>query len=187
MPGRTGKLPIQSNPPRQFSPEIPSPTKTIQANPSNNDTHMDNESHADASSIILPLNPLMILLANGQPLLTPFEEKYLVDLICKSIHNDLERIIREKILSIIQMNYSEQSTGFTLHSSWIFDFLLKYFQILIEHPHASECLKKFLENKFDVHLAFKHWQLQTLVNEHAKKSSTNSKKRRMTVRHIDLK
>ena len=197
MPGRTGKQP--PNPPRQFSPEIPSPTKITEPNRINDDANIENEMPIDVtepiddSSSIIPsqstnndLHPLVILLANGQPLLTPFEEKYLVELICKSIHDDLERILREKIPSILQMNYSNQSSGFTLHSSWIFDFLLKHFQILIEHPHASECLSKFLEKKFDQNNSFKHWQLQTLFNEHAKKSSTNSKKRRMTVRHIDF-
>lgn len=194
MPGR-----IKINPPRQFSPEIPSPTKITEPNPFNDDTNIENEMPIDVTQSIddssshNDLHPLVILLGNGQPLLTPFEEKYLVDLICKSIHDDLERILREKIPSILQMNYPNQSSGFTLHSSWIFDFLLKHFQILIEHPHASECLIKYLGKKFDQNnsnLSFKHWQLQTLFNEHTKTSSissTNSKKRRMTVRHIDLK
>lgn len=206
MPGRTGKITARKIFSRQLSPEIPSPIKIIQPNPLANDDNDDIENHMpmdqteskDDSSSIEPrvnednLNSLTILLGNGQPLLTNFEEKYLVDLILKSNNGDMETILREKIPFILQMNYNQSSSAFILNSSWIYDFLLKHFQILIEHQHASEHLRKFLVKKFDQtnsNLAFKHWQLQTLVNEHAKKpqSSSTSNKRRMTVRHIDLK
>ena len=88
------------------------------------------------------------------------------------------------------MNYGLQSSSiFNLNSSWIFDFILKHFQTLINHQNSQELFEKILKKNFDKNnsaLAFKHWQLQTLVNEHTANSST-SKKRRMTVRHIDFK
>ena len=210
MPGRAGKITARKNLPRQLSPEIPSPIKLIEPNPFANDDDIENrmpmdqsESKDDSSSIAprddeqtTPVNsddfnPLAILLATGQPLLTNFEEKYLLDLMIKSNSSDMEKILREKIPSILQMNYPRQSSGFVLNPSWIYDFLLKHFQILIGHEHGSEAFSKFLAKKFDQtnsNLTFKHWQLQTLINEHVKqKSSTTTNKRRMTVRHIDLK
>jgi hypothetical protein len=55
-----------------------------------------------------------------------------------------------------------------------------------------ELFEKILNKNFDKNnstIAFKHWQLQTLVHEHSKKQqqqSSASQKRRMTVRHIDF-
>ena len=121
------------------------------------------------------LNPMTILLANGQPLLTNFEEKYLIDLILKSTNKDIETILQEKIHFILQMNYGSQSTLFTLNLGWIFDFLLKHFQTLIDHINSKELFEKILNKKFDKNnsnITFKHWQLQILVNEHGKKTPT---------------
>jgi len=139
------------------------------------------------------INPMTIILANGQPLLTNFEEKYLIDLILKTSNKDIETILQEKIHFILQINYGVQlSSLFKLNSNWIYDFILKHFQTLIEHINSQELFEKILKKNFDKNnstINFKHWQLQTLLNEHSKNSqqSSNSKKRRMTVRHIDFK
>jgi hypothetical protein len=201
MPGRSGKVTARKLLVRQASPEIPSPVKTTESNSIDNDDDIENQMPIESKDEPLPveshepktdLNPMTILLANGQPLLTNFEEKYLIDLILKSTNKDIETILQEKIHFILQMNYGSQSS-FNLNSSWIYDFLLKHFQTLIDHIHSSELFDKILQKKFDKNnsiIAFKHWQLQTLVNEHSKKShqsSTITKKRRMTVRHIDFK
>jgi hypothetical protein len=197
MPGRSGKATVRKLIARQLSPEIPSPVKTY-SNDNNNDDDIENQMPIDSKDEPLPsesqeakvdLNPMTILLANGQPLLTNFEEKYLIDLILKPTSKDLETILQEKINYILQINYGSQ-TSFNLNSSWIYDFLLKHFKTLIDHINSTEFFEKILKKKFDQNnsiLAFKHWQLQTLVNEHSKKSSTDTKKRRMTVRHIDFK
>jgi hypothetical protein len=192
MPGRSGKVTAKKLPARQPSPEIPSPVKPTIDDDIENQMPIeskDESSSAESQEAKTDLNPMTILLANGQPLLTNFEEKYLIDLILKPTTKDLEIILQEKIHFILQMNYGSQST-FHLNSSWFYDFLLKHFQTLINHINSSEFFEKILQKKFDQNnsiLAFKHWQLQTLVNEHSKKSSIITKKRRMTVRHIDFK
>ncbi|CAF1042814.1 unnamed protein product [Adineta steineri] len=197
---------------RQLSPEIPSPVKP--AEPKIVDDDIGNKIPDDDIENQIPddkieikhdipvtdsnetkidlINPMAILFANGQPLLTNFEEKYLIDLILKTTNKDIETILQEKIPSILQMNYGSQSTLFQLNIQWIFDFLLKHFQTLIEHIHSRELFEKILNKNIDKNnstIVFKHWQLQTLVNEHLKtkqQSSMNSQKRRMTVRHINF-
>lgn len=185
MPGRTGKMPPKKILTRQPSPEIPSPVKLIQSN------NIENEEPIETDEIQSDINPLKLLLANGQPLLTNFEEKHLIDLILKTSNNDIENILKEKIHSILQMNYGNDiSSVFNLNVNWIYDFILKHFQILIEHNNFEELFEKFLK-KTSLTNHFKHWQLQTLINEHKNKISQQtinpSKKRRMTVRHIDIK
>jgi len=203
MPARTGKVTAKKILVRQLSPEIPSPVKSIESNIIDDDIENkmpidEIEPKHESSSIEsqenkIDLNPITILLANGQPLLTNFEEKYLIDLILKTTNQDIETILQEKIHSILQMNYGLQlSSLFTLNLNWIYDFILKNFQILIDHINSQELFEKFLKKNFHQNnstINFKHWQLQTLINEHSKKSqqSSISKKRRMTVRHIDLK
>ncbi|CAF2603960.1 unnamed protein product [Rotaria sp. Silwood2] len=44
----------------------------------------------------IDVNTMTIILANGQPLLTNFEEKYLIDTIVKTLNKDIERILEEK-------------------------------------------------------------------------------------------
>ncbi|CAF0840905.1 unnamed protein product [Adineta ricciae] len=194
MPGRLGKATARKMHVRQISPEIPSPIKPIVNEDLENQMPIDPIESQSSDS--LPeatardeLNPMAILLANGQPLLTKFEEKYLVDFILKSANKDLEVLLREKLSLILQMNYGSHSSLFTLNTHWIYDFLLKHFQTLSEHMNFRELFDKFLKKTFDRNnstLVAKHWQLQTLVNEHSKKQSTNPTKRRMTVRHIDF-
>jgi hypothetical protein len=203
MPARTGKVTAKKILVRQLSPEIPSPVKSIESNIIDDDIENkmpidEIEPKHESSSIEsqenkIDLNPITILLANGQPLLTNFEEKYLIDLILKTTNQDIETILQEKIHSILQMNYGLQlSSLFILNLNWIYDFILKNFQILIDHINSQELFEKFLKKNFNQNnstINFKHWQLQTLIHEHSKKSqqSSISKKRRMTVRHIDLK
>jgi len=205
MPERTGKVTAKKICIRQPSPEIPSPVKAIESNiidddienkiPIDDNIETKHESlSAESQENKVDLNPITILLANGQPLLTNFEEKYLIDLILKTTNKDIETILQEKIHFILEMNYGLQSSSlFKLNSNWIFDFILKHFQILIEHINSRELFEKILKKNFDKNnstINFKHWQLQTLINEHSKNSqqlSSNSKKRRMTVRHIDFK
>jgi hypothetical protein len=203
MPGRTGKVTARKILVRRPSPEIPSPVKSTESNIINDD-NIENKMPIDEIETIdksLPsnsnetktdVNPMGILLANGQPLLTNFEEKYLIDLILKTTNKDIESILQEKLHLILQMNYGSQSTLFTLNLHWIFDFLLKHFQTLTDHMNFRELFEKILNKNFDKNnstIAFKHWQLQTLVHEHSKKQqqqSSASQKRRMTVRHIDF-
>jgi len=204
MPGRTGKVTAKKICIRQPSPEIPSPVKVIKSNIIDDDIENkipidDIETKheslpVDSQETKTDLNPMGILLANGQPLLTNFEEKYLIDLILKTTNKDIETILKEKIHFILEINYGLQSSSlFILNLNWIFDFILKHFQILIEHINSQELFEKILKKNFDKNnstIIFKHWQLQTLVNEHTKNSqqlSSGSKKRRMTVRHIDFK
>jgi hypothetical protein len=203
MPARTGKITAKKYLTREPSPEIPSPVKPPASNIIDDD--IENEMPVDAIESkheLLPtdsnetktdINPMTILLANGQPLLTNFEEKYLIDLILKSTNKDIETILREKICFILQMNYGLQSSVFTLNPHWIFDFILKHFQTLIDHVNSQELFEKILNQNFDKNnptITFKHWQLQTLINEHSKKqpqsSSSLSHKRRMTIRRINF-
>ncbi|UJR21043.1 hypothetical protein I4U23_024143 [Adineta vaga] len=208
MPGRHGKATVRKIQVRQTSPEIPSPVKLVERKTV--DENIENQMPIDEietqSSDSLPppstppttttcvesktdVNPMAILFANGHPLLTNFEEKYLIDLILKSPTKDIEVILEEKIRFILQMNYGSHSSLFKLNIQWIFDFLLKHFQTLTEHMNSRDLFEKFLKKNFPQNnsiIASKHWQLQTLINEHSKKQSTNSQKRRMTVRHIDL-
>lgn len=193
MPGRTGKVTTKKILVRQPSLEIPSPVKPFESNviADNIENEMPIETKADEESqeIKSDLNPMTILLANGQPLLTNFEEKYLIDLILKTPNKDIEIILKEKIHFILQTNYSLQiSSLFTLNSNWIYDFLLKHFQTLIEHINSQELFDNILKKSNSTN-NFKHRQLQILISEHTKNSqqSSNSKKRRMTVRHIDFK
>jgi len=203
MPGRTGKVTAKKILVPQPSPEIPSPVKIIESNVIDNDIEnkmpvdeietKDGSLKVESEENQSDLNPITILLANGQPLLTNFEEKYLIDLILKTSNKDIETILQEKIHFILQINYGVQlSSLFKLNSNWIYDFILKHFQTLIEHINSQELFEKILKKNFDKNnstINFKHWQLQTLLNEHSKNSqqSSNSKKRRMTVRHIDFK
>ncbi|CAF2410484.1 unnamed protein product [Rotaria sp. Silwood2] len=201
MPIRTGKVTAKKIPIRQPSPEIPSPVKIIKSNITDDNTENkipidDIETKYEPLSIDsnenkIDINQMTIILANGQPLLTNFEEKYLIDTILKTLNQDIESILEEKIHFILQMNYGSQSSLFTLNTHWIFDFILKHFQTLINHINSSQLFEKFLNKKFDQNnstIAFKHWQLKTLVNEHSKKKqqqqSTVSQKRRMTVRGV---
>ena len=198
MPGRLGKVTARKVQARQTSPEIPSPVKPVEATivddvenqMPNDETEPNPQSPpAECRENKTDLHPMALLFANGQPLLTNFEEKYLVDLILKTPNKDIEVILQEKIPLILQMNYGTQSTLFTLNAQWIFDFLLKHFQTLIEHNNSRDVCDKFLKKNVDRNnptIAFKHWQLQTLANEHAKKQAAHPPKRRMTVRHIDL-
>jgi hypothetical protein len=198
MAGRIGKITTKKTPIREPSPEIPTPVKATKCdNDIENKMFTDeNEISPQSSSIDhienkTDINPMTIILANGQPLLTNFEEKYLVDLILKTTHKDIEIILQEKIHFILEMNYGTQSTLFTLNSIWIFDFILKHFQTLINHINSQQLFEKFLKKNCDKNnsaIAFKHWQLQILVNEHSKKQQQQPvlQKRRMTVRRIDF-
>nr|ACI90381.1 unknown [Philodina roseola] len=188
MPGRnrTAKTTEKQIESRQLSPEIPTPVKTI-ADP----VHMDDQpfqvlSQSDQNQV----KPMDILLANGQPLLTNFEEKYLIDFVSKSSTDDIERLIQEKISSILQMNYGSSSSLYRFNAVWLFDFCLKHFQTLINHHNAAILFENLLKKTFDKNnatLAFKYWQLETLVNEHMKKNPhPMPQKRRMTVRQCFL-
>ncbi|CAF0989583.1 unnamed protein product [Rotaria sp. Silwood1] len=201
---RTGKVTAKKIPVRQPSPEIPTPVKVTKSNIIDdnieNKIPIDNIEETNPQSLSIDPNenkididPTAIMLANGQPLLTNFEEKYLIDVILKTLNKDIETILEEKIHFILRMNYGSQSSLFTLNSRWIFDFILKHFQTLTTHINSSQLFEKFLNKNFDKNnstIAFKHWQLKTLVNEHSKKQqqeqSTVSQKRRMTVRRIDF-
>jgi hypothetical protein len=173
MPGRTGKISAAKKiVVRQTSPEIPSPVKSIESNRNDNDDDIENkmpideiETKPESSPIETEekktdLNPMTILLANGQLLLTNFEEKYLIDMILKTPNKDIEIILQEKIHLILQMNYGLQSTLFPLNTQWIFDFLLKHFQTLINHIHSQEFFDKISKKNFHRNnstVAFKHW------------------------------
>lgn len=207
MSGRIGKVIAKKNRIRQPSLEIPSPVKIIKTSiiTNNNDDEGDDENKnpiADTETETVPLvmnsnqnnndiNQMAVILANGQPLLTNFEEKYLIDLILKPLNKDIEIILEEKIQFILQMNYGSPSSLFTLNHQWIYDFILKHFQTLINHPNSSYLFEKFLNKSYDKNnsvTAYKYWQIKTLFNEHSKQQpSAVSQKRRMTVRHIDLK
>ena len=199
MPGRIGKVTAKQPVTRQFSPEIATPVKaaeptTVVENPTSME---DDELSHQTSATVEPeqekseINPMSLLLANGQPLLTNFEEKYLLDLLLKSFNQDIDTLIEEKLVFILQMNYGSVSSLFRLNSVWIYDFCLKHFQALIDHGNAPLMFEKLLKKPFDRNdatIAFKHWQLQTLVNEHLKKQpQCTSQKRRMTVRRIDFR
>ncbi|CAF0883993.1 unnamed protein product [Rotaria sordida] len=198
---RIGKVMGKKIPIRQPSPEIPSPVKVIKTNiiddnienkiPIDNIEIKHNPLSINLNENKIDINPMTIFLANGQPLLTNFEEKYLIDIILKTSNKDIETILEEKIHFILQMNYPTQSSLFKLNLHWIFDFILKHFQTLINHINSSQLFEKLLNKNFDRNnsiIAFKHWQLKTLINEHSKqqKQSTTSQKRRMTVRRIDF-
>jgi hypothetical protein len=204
MPTRIGKVTGKKILDRQPSPEIPSPVKPIASNIIDDDIEnkmpvdeiesKDELSPVNSTENKTDINPMTIILANGQPLLTNFEEKYLIDLILKSTNKDIETILQEKIHFILKMNYGTQSSLFTLNPYWIYDFILKHFQTLIEHINSQELFDKILKKNIDKNnstITFKHWQLQTLVNEHSKtqqqlSSSSVSQKRRMTVRRLNL-
>lgn len=200
---RTGKVTAKKTLMRQLSPIIPSPVKVTKSiinneNIENQTTSNDVEKTLESSSknfneTQTDMNPITIILSNGQPLLTNFEEKYLLDLMLKSSNQDIESILQEKIRFILQMNYGSQSSLFTSNPSWIFDFILKHFQTLSNHINSTELFEKILNKSFDKNnstIAFKHWQLKTLVDEHHKQQQqqqpTTSHKRRMTVRRIDF-
>lgn len=200
---RTGKVTAKKTLMRQLSPIIPSPVKVTKSiinneNIENQTTSNDVEKTLESSSknfneTQTDMNPISIILSNGQPLLTNFEEKYLLDLMLKSSNQDIESILQEKIRFILQMNYGSQSSLFTSNPSWIFDFILKHFQTLSNHINSTELFEKILNKSFDKNnstIAFKHWQLKTLVDEHHKQQQqqqpTISHKRRMTVRRIDF-
>lgn len=200
---RTGKVTAKKTLMRQLSPIIPSPVKVTKSiinneNIENQTTSNDVEKTLESSSknfneTQTDMNPISIILSNGQPLLTNFEEKYLLDLMLKSSNQDIESILQEKIRFILQMNYGSQSSLFTSNPSWIFDFILKHFQTLSNHINSTELFEKILNKSFDKNnttIAFKHWQLKTLVDEHHKQQQqqqpTTSHKRRMTVRRIDF-
>jgi len=196
MRGRTGKIAINKNLlTRQLSPEMPSPVKPLKTkvyiDDDDDDENIENqEPITDTSN---EFNPVTVLLANGQPLLTNFEEKYLIDSILKNPGKDFEKSLQEKIQTILQMNYTNTQTSvFALSSIWIYDFLLKHFQTLITHPNSSEFFEHILKKSIEKNnstLAFKHWQLQVLVNEYKNNCQqlNYGPKRRMTVRHIELK
>ena len=42
------------------------------------------------------INPMTTILANGQPLLTNFKEKYLIHIIWKILNKDIETILKEE-------------------------------------------------------------------------------------------
>ena len=188
---------MKKRPFRQASPEIATPTKSSPVTSEHD--NIENVMPVEPSSLPSDtrpeqprVDPLTLLLATGQPLLTKFEEKYLVDLISKSTHPDLEGLLQEKIASILTMNYDAQSSAFRLNSLWIMDFVLKHGQALFENAHSLAMVKKFLEKNVDKNnstMAFKHWQLQTLITEHTKRAQQQpaSQKRRMTVRRIDFR
>lgn len=199
MPGRIGKVTAKQPVTRQFSPEIATPVKaaeptTVVENP----TSMEDDELSRQTSATVEteqeksdINPMSLLLANGHPLLTNFEEKYLIDLLLKSFNQDVDTLIEEKLAFILQMNYGSVSSLFRLNAVWIYDFCLKHFQALIDHGNAPMMFEKLLKKPFnrnDATITFKHWQLQTLVNEHLKKQpQCTSQKRRMTVRRIDFR
>ena len=192
MPGRTGKVTAKPPATRQFSPEIPTPVKATESTTSMDDEEMSHQPSVtlDKEQAMAELNPMSLLLANGQPLLTNFEEKYLIDLLLKGSNQDMDTVLEEKLSFILQMNYGSLSSLFRLNSVWIYDFCLKHFQALIDHGNASMMFERILKKTFDRNdstVAFKHWQLQTLVNEHLKKQPHSaSQKRRMTVRRLDF-
>jgi GTPase SAR1 family protein len=133
------------------------------------------------------MNSLRILLANGQPLLTNFEEIHLIELLVKSSTDDIERMINDKLTSILQMNYGTSiSSLFRYNSVWILDFCLKHFQVFVEHDHWQKLFENILKTTIDKSnriLTFKQWQLQTLINNYRKQQTNSSKrKRRTTVR-----
>ncbi|CAF3192092.1 unnamed protein product [Rotaria socialis] len=193
---------------RQLSPEIPSPVKITESICIDDADNIENKiptgdiEAKDATSSMnsddnhIDINPMTIILANGQPLLTNFEEKHLIDTILKISNKDIETMLQEKIHFILQMNYGLPSSSFTLNQHWMYDFILKHFQTLVDHANSSELFDKLLNRNFDKNnstISFKHWQLKTLYDEHKKKQqqqqqqqSTVSQKRRMTVRRIDF-
>lgn len=188
--GRTIKTIEQQIEQRPLSPEIPTPVKVkvteIEESVPMDTFPLQTRSESETNRI----QPMDILLANGQPLLTNFEEKYLIDFVSKSSTDDIERMIEEKISSILEMNYGSSSSLYKFNAVWLFDFCLKHFQTLINHQNAATLFEKLLKKTFDKNnstLVFKYWQLETLVNEHMKKNpQPMPQKRRMTVRRIDF-
>ena len=171
MSGRTGKATARKLPPaRQLSPEIPSPVKTVTTTHIDADDDIENqmpiESKDESSPVQSPefqtdLNPMAILLANGQPLLTNFEEKYLLDLLVKPTSKDLESILQEKISLILQTNYGAQSSSFHFNSSWVLRLSSETFSNLNQPYQCFGILRENSSKK--IRSQQFHSRLQTLA------------------------
>ncbi|CAF1411040.1 unnamed protein product [Rotaria sordida] len=81
----------------QASSEIPSSIKVTTLNIIDDLEAKYNPLSIDPNKSKININSITIILASGQLLLTGFEEKYLIDVILKTLTKDIETILQEKI------------------------------------------------------------------------------------------
>ncbi|CAF3001113.1 unnamed protein product [Rotaria sp. Silwood2] len=99
MPIGTGKVKVKKISIQQLSSNLASTTEVTNLNIADDNIETKYKPlSTDLNENKININPIRIILAKGQQLLTNFEEKYLLDNMLKTLNKDIEIILETKNL-----------------------------------------------------------------------------------------